>query len=75
MCHVPKMKVNLLLKKNYLINIGLGYFVIALVVISLNVFYIEYARSIEGLMLNSLVIFSLQVMTLKIIKKVFEGEI
>ena len=60
--------------KNYLINVSLGYFVIALVIISLNVFYVEYARSIEGIMLNAMVVFMMQVLTLEIIKKVFEGE-
>lgn len=57
---------------NYLINTAIGLFVIYLIVFALNVYYIEYAKSIQGLALNSIAIIISLLVTLKLINKTFE---
>ncbi len=57
---------------NYFINMLIGYFVIILVVFSLNVYYVEFARSINGIIINSITIIISQYTTMLLIKKSME---
>jgi hypothetical protein len=59
--------------KNYLINVALGYLVSILIVISLNSYYIVYAKKIEGIILNSSMIILVMFITLKFINEVYKG--
>lgn len=61
--------------KNYLINVALGYIVSILIVISLNSYYIVYAKKLEGLILNSAMILLVMLITLKFINEVYKGAI
>ncbi|MGL5021451.1 MAG: hypothetical protein ACRC5R_05480, partial [Mycoplasmatales bacterium] len=60
--------------KNYLINVGLGFLVIILIVFSLNTYYVAFAKTIEGIILNSSTILLTLFITIKFINKVFQGE-
>jgi hypothetical protein len=59
--------------KNYLINVALGYIVSILIVISLNSYYIVYAKKLDGIILNSSMIILIMFITLKFINEVYKG--
>lgn len=68
-------KINSLKKehfKNYLANTFIGLFVIYLIVFALNTYYLAYANSIGGILLNSGAIIISLMVTIKLINKTFE---
>lgn len=56
---------------NYLINTAIGYFVIVLVIFSLNIYYIDFAKSITGLIVNMITILISFYITLKLMNNAF----
>lgn len=58
--------------KNYLINTGIGLFVIYLIIFALNAYYIQFTNSISGIVINVTTIIISLVVTLKLINKTFE---
>ncbi len=51
---ILKIKISQL--NSYFVNTAIGYFVIILVILSLNTYYIEFAKSISGIIINSITI-------------------